>query len=324
MKNRMQKWVVAGLFLVAMTGLLPAGEILASFSGKTLIVAKVNFDKVKQVPPIHQALASQISNIVSFLGQIRQFTGVDLQTVKTVWFGQEKKDYAVIVLEGAFSVDAIRSALAAIPNAQMQQMESVPLAVLMPDDKHPGKQNLAAVLNASTLVIGPPELVEAFVDNYTGVKEDANTAAPQALSAENQKKIAGLKESQDLIRAIVIGLEPEQMQQQPFLAYLKGAELQGDLAGDLVLKLTVDVAKPEMVEPLQKLGEGLLGFAKQMDLWSKSQQPPPKDQVLKQNLLNNATVAVADGRVVVSSKLDEAILNEVIGNALNAIPAQPK
>ena len=122
---------------------------------------------------------------------------------------------------------------------------------------------------------------------FESFRNDANAAASQVLSADSQKKLAVLKASPALLYVAILGLEAEQMQQQPFLAYLKGAELQGDLAGDLVLKLAVDVEKPEMVEPLQKLGDGLLGFAKQMDLWAKSPKPlkPEAKPVLKTLLL---------------------------------------
>ena len=81
---------------------------------------------------------------------------------------------------------------------------------------------------------------------------------------------------------------------------------------------------PKTLAPLQQLGDGLLGFARQMDLWSKSPKPLRPDENIKQNLLNNASVTADAGRVVVRSKIDEAVLNDVIGNALNAIPAQQK
>ena len=315
---------VAGLFMI-MTGLLSAGEILSSFSDKTLIVAKINVEKVKQVPPIQQALAGQVSNMASFLGQIKLWTGVDLQTTKTFWLGVEKKDYVVIVLEGTFNIDEISDALAAIPNAQLQNKYSVPVAYLLPDDKHPGRQNLAAVLNATTMAFGPPEVAGKFVDNYAGLKADGSKAtAAQALSADNQKKIAVLKDSQALLHAVVLGLEPEQAQQQPFLANLQDAELKGDLDMDLVLKLSVGVKKPEMLEPLQKLADGFLGVTKQMDLWSQPQQPPRPDALVKRNLLNNASVAVEGNRVAVHSKIDQAVLNDLISQALKAVPAPKK
>ena len=293
------------LGLAFLSGALRAGEILSSFPDRVLFVAKFNVDKVKQVPPVKQALGTQISKVASFIGQIRNWTGVDLETVKTFWIGVEKKDFAVIVLEGRFDIEVVKAALAKIPTAQTIPKKDVPIMVQLPDDKNPGKFNMAAVLNPTTLVFGQPGLTESFVDVYSGASPSTNAAV--------QPQLAVLKDSQALLHGVIFGLDPAELQKTPFLAYLERGELKGDLDKDLLLSLAVGVKKPEMLQSLAKAADGVLGFMRQMEPTTPSGN---QGEAVKRRLLENVTVTVENDRVVLRSKLDEALLSELIGGKL--------
>jgi hypothetical protein len=302
-----KRWYAAAgmLGLVLATGWAHGGDIISSFPDKLLFVAKFNVAKVKQVPPVKEALGDQISKVATVIGQIRSWTGIDLESVATLWIGVEKKDNVIIVLEGPFNVQGIRSAMVAIPTVQILSESDALFAVKLPDDKRPGEFNMGALLTSDTVVFGRPHLVEPFIDTYTVETGAAGTEA--------QSQLAVLRESESMLHAVIRSLNPEDVKKQPFLSYLERGELKGDMEEDLLLGLAVGVTKPEMLQPLAKALGGGFAFWQQMDKPDPGTNPK---ELLKRRLLDNVTVNVVDDRVVLTSRIEAGLLQELIAGKI--------
>ena len=297
MKSRIQTL----LALVALVGVVctaVAGDILASFPETVNVLARVDMQKLKQVPVIDRALADQLGPVNNFIEQLRNWIGLDLNTVTALWIGVEKKDHAVFVMQGEFDAGQITGGLHNMEAAQIIPKDNVPVAALLPDEKKPGQFNLGAVLDAQTIAIGQPNLAERFVDAYSG--------AGKGLDATKLQQVQALRESKSLVHAFILGVDPADMQKNPWMHLLSMGELIADVDTDLLIDLGVGVRNPQLVEPMRQTLDGLLAIYKSLEGAHK------KGDRIQQLLFENATVAVADNRVRIRSKLAEQVMNDLV------------
>ena len=302
MKARMSG-LASMIVLTGMVQIARGGDIVASFPDTTTLVARVDVAKLKQVPAIRQAWNDQYGQVAIFVDQIRNWIGLDLDSVTTLWLGVEKKDHGVFVLEGNFDPELIKGGVLNIDTAQIVHKESVPIAALFPDDKKPGQFNLGAVLNESTVVMGQPDVAERFIDAYVG--------AGQGLPVDKLRKVAHLKKATALVQASVLAVDPEELRKNPWMAYLTSGEFTADLDKDLTVRLKVGVQKADMLKPVGSLLNGLLAVYRQMDDQHKKQPPAVRA------LLENASATVAGDAVVLQSTVDEETLNDAVAARLN-------
>jgi len=147
----------------------PAAKLFpACFAPDTMAVVRIDVSQLMAQPLFQEALTLKVGDTQAFFLNIRNYTGVDLASIKEAWIGVQKKDNVAIVLKGAFDLQAIQTQILNIQTAQVVQRPGVPFAVTLPDDKKPGQFNLAAVLDEETMAFGKPDLVDGFLAAYVG------------------------------------------------------------------------------------------------------------------------------------------------------------
>ena len=146
----------------------PAKLFPACFAPDTMAVVRIDVSQLMAQPLFQEALTLKVGDTQAFFLNIRNYTGVDLASIKEAWIGVQKKDNVAIVLKGAFDLQAIQTQILNIQTAQVVQRPGVPFAVTLPDDKKPGQFNLAAVLDEETMAFGKPDLVDGFLAAYVG------------------------------------------------------------------------------------------------------------------------------------------------------------
>jgi len=279
-----------------------AADIVASFPDSVMIIGRIDMTKLREVPVIERAVNDEFGKLQNVCRQIRDWTGVDLDSVDRLWLGIQKEDHAVIVMEGEHAVDTIRDSLMAIEQAQIMPKEGVPIAALLPDEKKPGTFNLGAVLDERVLVIGQPELTEAFIDAYTG--------KAQGLGEEKRTLTQPLADSQFMVHAFILGMKAEDLAKNPFLSGLSHGELRMDVEGDLHLNLSVGVKKTVLLQPIQMLAQGFFDLYAQMDDVRK------RDNLIKRKLFENAVVRIDGDEVIVLSIIEEDVINHLLEQKL--------
>jgi len=295
---------LTALWVMAAVGSTDAGDVVGSFPDECLMVGRLDVHGFRAVPVVRNILDNQLGQAAAFIEQIRTWTGVDLNTATTLWLGVAKKDHGVFVLEGQFDVEEIKGAMLNIDAAQIVPKEFVPIAALLPDEKKPGTYNLGAVLDDRTIVLGQPEVAEHFIDAYTKV-------AATGLGKGKLDRVQGLRSSQALFHGFILGLEPQELQKNPWLNYLTHGEFTADVDGDLAVCLSVGVRNPDMVEPLQKILQGLVS------VFSKMDEPHRKGDRIQKMLVDNATISAEGSILVLRSKLKEQFINELVAVKLN-------
>ena len=281
------------------------GDIPGSFPDSVMALGRIDMAKLREVPAIERAVNNEFGKLQTFCRQIRDWTGVDLDSVDRVWLGVLGDDRAIVVMEGEHDVDTIRDSLMAIEQAQIVPKEGVPIAALLPDDKKPGTFNLGAVLDKRVLVIGQPEATEAFIDAYTG--------NALGLGEEKRTLTRPLAASQFMVHAFILGMKPEDVAKNPFLRGLTHGELRIDVKGDLHLNLSVGVRKKELLQPIQMLAQGFFNLYAQMDDVRK------RDSLIKRQLFENAAVRIDGDEVVVLSGIEKDVINHLFEQRLSGV-----
>lgn len=275
---------------------LRAADILKGFSRDTKLVVRVDAQQLRKQPLFIQAMDQKAGGLINFTAQIRQWTGLDLDTVTNIWLAVEGKDMAAVVLEGTFNADLVADAVYRIDTAQPVQREGVPFAVMLPDDKKPGQFNLAAILDDTTLVIGKPEVADAYIACFTGVEK--------GLSPEQVAKIAPMKGSEAMLHAVVLGFDEADVRKNPWMRALTGGELMANLDKDLAVNAYVGVSNPNMVEPICRT---ICGFR---DLYATLDPQLRKLKPIQELLLAALDAKPADNDVLLTLLIDEETLNE--------------
>mgnify|MGYP003968804349 CR=1 FL=1 len=295
--------LIALLALPATPG-VNAGDIAGSFSDSVMAVARIDMNKLRQVPAIERAVNDEFGKLQGFCRQIREWTGVDLDCVDHLWLGVQKANHGMVVMEGVHDIAAIRDSLMAIDHAQNIPKEGVPIAVLLPDEKKPGTFNLGAVLDERVLVVGQPEATEAYIDAYTG--------NAQGLGEEKRARIASLKDSEFMVHAFILGMKAEDVAKAPFLRGLTHGEVRMDVPGDLQVNVSVGVRKKGLLQPIQKLAQGFFELYAQMD-------DAGKGNPIKRQLFENAAVRIEGEEVVVLSGIAEDVIDQLLEQKLTGI-----
>lgn len=300
--TRLIQAIAAATLCMVAVGTTMAGDIVAGFPGECTIVARLDVQKFRSVPVVRGVLNDQLGQAAAFIEQIRQWTGVDLNTATALWIGVAKKDHGVFVLEGDFDVEEIKGAILNINGAQIVPKDFVPIAALLPDEKKPGTYNMGAVLDPNTIVLGQPEITEKYIDAYTKVGT--------GLDSDRLQRVRALEESQAIVHGFVLAIEQAELQKNPWLSYLTHGEFFANVDGDLDISLIIGVRNPDLAQPLQKILQGLIAVFRNMD------EEHRKGNQLQKLLVDNATVAVDGDKLVLHSKLEERFINELVAAKL--------
>ena len=268
----------------------------------TQAVIRVDAQQLRKQPLFVQAMDQKAGGLVNFTAQIRQWTGIDLDTVKNIWVAVEGKDMAVFILEGTFNADLIADAVYRIDTAQPVQREGVPFSVMLPDDKKPGQFNFAAILDDNTMVFGNPEVADAYIACFTGVEK--------GLPPEQKAKLAAMTDSEAMVHAVLLAFDDAELEKNPWMAAITGGELMANLDKDLAVNAYVSVSNPNMVEPVCRTICGL------RDLYATLDPRLRKLEPIQELLLAGLDAKPADNDVLLTLLVDEETLNEFVDKFL--------
>ncbi|MDX9981246.1 MAG: hypothetical protein RBU25_14565 [Lentisphaeria bacterium] len=246
----------------------PAKPFPACFPAATFLLVRIDAGQLLDQGLVKEVLTAKIGDINAFIGNIRTATGVDLGSITEVWIAVLKKDHAVIVLKGAFDLPTIQGTVLNIDTVQAVQRPGVPLALLLPDEKKPGKSNLAALLDSEKMVFGPPELVDDFLAAYLGEGE----GLPPALA----ERANGMLGGEAMLDALLLKLPPEELRKNPWMTLFTYGQGAVSLAGqDVQFEVALGLRKPEMREPAMKAIEGVRDIYRLLDENMRRLDPLP-------------------------------------------------
>jgi|GEM_PF-2196503 len=268
------------------------------------IFGYANVRAVREVPLIAQLVNGQ--DVFSrFAGQIREWTAVDLESVTDVWFGVTGKDDALFVLQGNFNLATIRGVLGGIQQFRVETPPNAEFTVRMPDDKKPGKVNVAAFLDGRTLAFGPPHQVEAFLDNVAQKRVHPKAA-----------DFAMLDKPTHLIEAVLLKFPNDDGKAPPFITENTRRIHVGVDCGDAIeAQITLQPTNPAMVEPLSRIGTGLVDLVHLL--------PPaqiPLDGV-KRTVLDSVQFSATKDAVILSAGLPLDLIRQPLAAKLNPAAA---
>ncbi len=294
-------------FLIALAAAVaaPAAENWCQWMPESAtILGYANLAGIRQVPFIAQMLDGR-DTVTRFTGQIREWTAVDLDSLTGLWVGVFGKDDALVVLKGSYNLATIRGVLGGIEQFRIETPANAEFAVRMPDEKKPGKTNLAAFLNPSTLVFGPPHRVDAFLENVAEKRVHPKAA-----------DFAMLEKPTHLAEAVALRLPNDNGKTPPFLTEnTRRMHLGVDCSDTVDIQLTVQPTNLAMVDPLYRAASGLLDL---LHMIPPPQLPMPAPH---RTVLENAQVSATKEAVVLLVTLPVDMIRKPLAAKLNPAAA---
>jgi len=270
----------------------------------SVILGYANIKAVRGIPLIAQ-LVNGTDNISKFTSTIREWTAVDLDSVTDIWIGFAGQDNGVVVLQGTFNLTSIRSVLGGIDKFHIETPPNAEFAVTMPDDKKPGKVNMAAFLNPTIMVFGPPAVVQTFLDNVTQKRQHAKVA-----------DFAMLDKPTHMAEVVVLKFPNDDGKTPRFITEnVRRIHLGIDADEAIDAQLTIQPVKPEMVTALAQVGTGLVDM---IHLLAPDQIPL---QGVPRVILDNAKVTSTKEAVTLTSSLPLELVRPLIVSKVS--PAAP-
>lgn len=273
----------------------------------TVILGYASVKSVRAVPLIAQ-LVNGTDNVSRFTSTIREWTAVDLDSVTDIWFGVVGQDNAVFVLQGTFNLTTIRGVLGGIESFHLETPPNAEFTVTMPDDKKPGKVNLAAFLSPTILVFGPPPLAQAMMENVAQKRQHAQLA-----------DFALLDKPSHLLELVILKFPNDDGKTPRFITEnVRRLHFGVDADEAIDAQLTIQPIKLEMVPALAQIGTGLVDM---IHLIAPDQIPV---QGLPRVILDNAKVTSTKEAVILTSSLPLELLRPVLASKITpaAAPAQ--
>ncbi|NQU37974.1 MAG: hypothetical protein HQ526_10325 [Actinobacteria bacterium] len=291
--------IIFSVAICLLSGLAQAENWCQWFPSECQVFAYLNTKALRQVPMVTELLNGQ-DKASQFIGQIRQWTAIDLDSITDAWVGFSGNDDVVVVLKGAYNLSVIRGTVGAIETFRITTPPNAEFAVLMPDDKKPGTVNMLAFVTDTIMVFGKPNRVEGVLQN-----RDDETKHPRG------EQLAALEQPAHILDSLIFGIPDNNGKVPAILTQnLALAKLTADANTNAEISLTLQPTKPDMVAPLQKLGEGLIEVYGQV----------PTDQVrldaFPKVLLGNAKVTGTPESVVISTAFPLAMVRGLIAAKL--------
>jgi len=298
------KKLIPILCLAAMWGAaLRADNWCQWMADANTILGYANVKAIRAVPLMTELINGN-DNVSRFTAAVNEWTAVDLDSVTDAWFGVAGQDDALFVLQGTFNLAIIRGRLGAIEKFRVETPANAEFTVTMPDDKKPGKLNTAAFLSPTVVAFGPPPQVEAFLGNLAQKRKHAQAA-----------DFAMLEKPSHMVECVVLKFPNKDGKTPRFIVEnTRRLHLGIDCDDVIAAQLTVQPVKPEMVDPLARIGTGLVDMIHLL----------PPDQIPLQGprrmILDNATVTATKEAIVLASSLPVDQVRPMIARKIT--PAQ--
>jgi hypothetical protein len=268
------------------------------------IFGYANVRGVREIPLIAQLVNGQ-DTVSRFTSQIREWTAIDLDSVTDVWFGVTGKDDALFVLQGNYNLATIRGVLGGIEQFRVETPPNAEFTVRMPDDKKPGKVNVAAFLNPRIIAFGPPHQVEKFLDNVA--QKRVHPKAPD---------FAMLEKPSHLVEVVLLKFPNDDGKAPPFITENTRRIHLGVDAGETIdFQLTFQPANQAMVEPLSRAASGLTDL---LHLIPPGQIPVPGPV---RPVLDSVQVSATKEAVVLLASLPLELIRQPLAAKLNPAAA---
>ncbi|MBN2452441.1 MAG: hypothetical protein JXR77_18795 [Lentisphaeria bacterium] len=289
MKRTLTQWIALALLVAAP---LRAENECPWFDASCKVMAYADLKQLREVPAVVDLLAGQ-NPVTNMIQAIREWTGVDLDTASSLWLAVAGKDDVIVLLEGAFNLTTIRGRVGAIEAFRVSTPEGTEFAVTMPDEKNPGKVNMAAFLSPTLLAMGQPERVEGYLANRA-----AGTKHPR------YGDFSTLERSAHLIEAVVLEIPNDGKTPALLIDNIALARFSVDAAEDVELSLAVEPANAKMVTPLCSLAQSLL------DLYHLVPTRPARLGAFGQALIDQAQISGSPRTVRVSTTIPAEMIRK--------------
>ncbi len=251
--TRIIRFRIAGFvgLLAAMTALSPVRaevDVTACVPKEIVFIARIQWSRAIKTPvgsEILNRFGDKYAKIADFCQEVG---GFDLAQVRTMWIMTGHPNTGILVLNGPFVADDIRSAFGAAPGVMVEARPGCLFAARFPDAKT-GKMKLVAVLDEGTLAVGEAEWVGRFLDAWRGKHPKANPKSPNLVWLSNTRQVCAA--------TVLAPLDRWPKFDKNIAAFIEGAWLALDLNAGVDLQLTVQVSNPKVAQGVAEILRGL-------------------------------------------------------------------
>ena len=293
--------LLAATFAFIATGLACQADMLVRTNITRSIPAEIAFcarvelhtmRKVEQAANLIDAVQQQFGKQIE---AIDEFSSLGLRDIECIWVNVAEKDKTLIVLEGPFQTEAILNSPVVTGSRRLVRPGTI-IAIEI-DDEKTGEPNLAVVINANVIALGPPYLVDAFVLNYV----DGHSVR----GANGQAVMKRLATSEAMILGALLQLPEEEIKQKPFLATLDHVLAEINIQSNVNITVSVAMQDDAKATALKDLISGFLGLGLASEI--KLDYPEMKAAILDELQLST------DGKTVtLSSRIDLDLLRKLL------------
>ena len=289
-----------------------AQNVIATMPKETNAIIYVNLEKARQAAAfvkIKEVFAAERQKMVD---QILAKTGVDIDKIKEVWIGGEKKQKGLVLLKGEFSVETIRQAVALNGEEKVQivSREGFAFAAVASTPRHGGGPKLGVMMNDSTIVAGDQSVVDEFLAVAKGEKE--------GLPADVVSAAAAFFNETSVVQAFLVGMPQGALASNPTLAGVRGGTFVMDLDSGLKASMDILVSTEEQAIAYEQIINGFAGLGK---LASPSD---PAKRIINENFLKNLNISRDGNRITISLLVGDTDLSQMIDSVSKVCPSKAR
>jgi hypothetical protein len=296
--------VCAILILLLLGGTVFAAEkALTSFPKRTSLVAKIDSAAIKKIDFVNKMLNDgENLQLADARSAVESYLGLDLYKIDTLWAAVGESEEFLAIAKGKFDSLPVEKALRKLSNFGEIRVDGVHFAAVFPDDKNPNKNNVLAVINENTVMLGEEKFAKEFLEVYAGKKK--------GLDAGMQRRVSLMGKSKNLVHAMTMNFVlPAKERDNPILKNLKKAELVLDSNSKYFnLRIDADAHDTTNLPGIAQILSGALNAQKN--------SPNVKDNAIVADILKNAKLSSNSKGLALETKLSRSLLKTFLEDQL--------
>ncbi len=290
------------------TSVFGVDKVLKSLPIRTSLVAKFNLEDIKKIKFIKNYLEDTNNiKVAEFRSAILGYTGLDVMKVKELWVVTGTDNELMFIARGGFSTIPVEQSLRKVNKYGDLKIPGVHFASMFDDESKPGKKNLIAILNDSTVILGDPKFGQKYLDVYTGKKT--------GITSKELKIVEKLEKSKNLVHAKSINLYiPPKEMNNPILSNIKSADLVVDQNSKyLTARLDTEAKDVSSLNGISLILNGVLKEA-------RSKNDPNQNPIIKEGL-KHAKIRKGSRGLNMDTKFSLSALELMLGDQLDGLEA---
>lgn len=291
--NLLKRSILLGL-VCAMASAVQAGDLISKLPKTTKVLAKINLDRLRKSQFYANIEQENLAKLDQAQNKIAEQVGIDPKSISSVWLAGVKKNEGMLIIEGQFEADTIREAMSNKPECQIIDRAGCELAAYCEKKNGSGK-NLAVIIDKTTMAIGEPAFVDAFIASFKGTN---------VLAGDKVEKAKAALAKDVLFQGIL--LEMPGGQKNPLVGAITDGNATLDVTDKITCTADITLSNEEKAKTATMMLNGLIA------MYEMKQPQNYKGEIVKESILKNLNIEQNGNKININGGLDAEVLEQLI------------